>query len=38
MEKLEVSLSILSLSAQGTTAVIAAFLIIVLFVGLCLKK
>lgn len=38
MDKLEFSLEIMSLNAQGTTAIIAAFLIIVLFVGLRWKS
>lgn len=38
MDKLEVSLGFLSLNAQGTTAIAAAFFIVVLFVGLRLRK
>jgi hypothetical protein len=38
VDKLEVTLGFLSLSAQGTTGIVAAFLIVVLFVGLRLRK
>lgn len=38
MDKLELSLGVLTLNAQGTTAIVAAFLIVVLLVGLRLKK
>ncbi len=38
MDKLVLNLWGLSLSAEGTTAILAAFLIVVLFVGLRLRK
>lgn len=38
MDKLEVYLGPVSLNAQGTTAVIAAYLIVVLLVGLRFRK
>jgi preprotein translocase subunit SecF len=38
MDKLELTLGVLSLNAQGTTAIIAAFLIVVLLVSLRFRK
>jgi hypothetical protein len=38
MDKLEVSAGFVSLNAQGTTAIIAAFLIVVVLVSLRFKK
>lgn len=38
MDKLEVTVGFLSLSAQGTTGIAAAFLIVVLFMGSRFRK
>ena len=38
MDKLEVSLGFLTMNAQGTTAIAAAFVIAVLLVGLRFRK
>lgn len=38
MDKLELSLGVLTFNAQGTTAIVAGFLIVVLMIGLRFKK
>jgi hypothetical protein len=38
MDKLEVTLGFISLNAQGTTAIAAAFVIVLLLVGLRFRK